>query len=117
MKLAPDYKTRPTARKHRIKILRVETVNESGFVSVKEVIRGEYWASVIPLSERLKTQYQTISVAATHTITVGGDVEVREKDVVDFKGRRFDVLTIKDPDENGRDKLIITQELRPEPKP
>lgn len=116
MKLTPDYKTRPTARKHRIHVLRVETQNVGGFIDKRETVAGEYWASVAPLSERMRTQYQTVSVLATHTITVGGDVDVREKDVILFKGRRFDIMTIKDPDESGRDKLIVTQELRPEPK-
>ena len=113
MRLTPEYKTRPSAREHRITVMREQSVNESGSNVVKPVPVGNYWASVAPLSERMRTQYQSISVAATHTITVGGKIDVKESDKIKFNGRDFDILTIKDADENRRDKVIITQEIRP----
>jgi head-tail adaptor len=61
----------------------------------------------------MRTQYHTISVLASHTITVSGSVDVKESDRIKFKDRNFEIMTIKDPEENGRDKLIITMETRP----
>jgi len=107
-----EYKSRPSARKHKIILLRDEKKNESGFIKTETKEHGPYWASVVPLSERLRTQYQSISVSATHTVTISGCITIYENDKIKFKNRILDILTIKDPDENGRDKIIITQEIR-----
>jgi len=113
MKLAPDYKSRASARKHRVKILRKQSIREGvHVVEVWEPIK-ECWASVMPLSERMRTQYQAISVVASHSITVAGSLDIMESDKIEFGSRRFDILTIRDAAENKRDKVIITQEIRP----
>jgi len=108
-----NQKSRPSARNKRVKIIRNFNVNESGFVSATTTEYGPFWASVQPLTERLRTQYQSISVSATHSITIDGSINVLESDKIKFNDRIFDILTIKDPDENGRDKVIITNEIRP----
>jgi SPP1 family predicted phage head-tail adaptor len=113
MKLTPDYKTRASARKHRIKILRSQQVNESGYTVDKWVTKRECWASVKPLSATMRDKYQTISVAASHKITISGAIDVLESDKIQFGARRFDIKTVEKPDENSRDKVIITQEIRP----
>jgi hypothetical protein len=55
-----------------------------------------------------------MNVRATHSITVDGRTDVQEKDKIKFgKERVFEILTIKQVDENDRDKVIITEEIRP----
>jgi head-tail adaptor len=113
MKPTHDNKGRSSENRYRIKVLRIETQNVGGFVETTGTIVGEHWAGVTELSERMRTQYQTISVLATHAITVGGKTDVRESDFILFNDRPFEIQTIKDMVDNGRYKLIITQEVRP----
>jgi len=113
MKLAPDYKTRASARKHRIELLRKRQKREGiNVVEVWEPVR-ECWASVKPLSATMRDKYQSISVMASHTITINGAIEVLESDKIQFGNSRFDIRTVERPDETRRDKVIITQEIRP----
>jgi len=111
--LQSNYKSRPSARRHRIEIWRVVRDNERGFVKDKSTKIAEVWASVEPISERLRVQYQSVSVAASHSITVDGSIDVKEIDKIKFGNREFDILTVKQVDEVKRDKIIISQEIRP----
>jgi|GEM_PF-1670066 len=113
MKLTPDYKTRASARKHRVKILRKQLIREGiHTVEVWEPIR-ECWASVKLLSATMRDKYQAISVVADHEITINGAIDVVESDKIQFGNRTFDIRTVDKPDETRRDKVIITQEIRP----
>jgi len=111
--LQKQFKSRSTARRHRIVIIRSVRKNECGYVSDVETEIGSYWASVTPISESLRIQYQSQSVQATHSITIDGKTDVLETDKIKFGNREFEILTIKQVDENDRDKVIITQEIRP----
>ncbi|GBU21077.1 hypothetical protein R80B4_00966 [Fibrobacteres bacterium R8-0-B4] len=109
-----ERKGRATERKRRITVLRVTRERtEGGFAEPSETRNGPYWASVEPISESLRVKYQSVSVNASHSVTVDGAADVIEGDVIEFAGRRFDVLTVRRVDEGRRDKIIITQEIRP----
>jgi len=110
--LQKTFKSRSTARRHRIAIIRTVRNNERGNVSNIDTEVGTYWASVTPISETLRIQYQSQSVAATHSITIDGRADVRETDKIKFGNRDFEILTIKQVDESDRDKIIITREIR-----
>lgn len=110
--LQNNFKSRSTARRHKIEVWRIIRTNERGYVADKDTKAATVWASVEPISERLRVQYQSISVNASHSITVGGNVDINEKDKIKFGNRTFDILTIKQVDEQDRDKIIITQEIR-----
>jgi len=110
--LQNNFKSRSSARRHRIEIWRVIRTNDRGYVEDKSQRIATVWASVEPISERLRVQYQTVSVAASHSITVDGSVAVLEADKIKFGERWFDILTVKQVDEGKRDKIIITQEIR-----
>jgi len=111
--LPRQFKTRSTARRYRVTIVRTTRENERGYVAdvVKPV--ATVWASVLPVSEQLRIQYQSQSVVATHIITVDGRTNVLETDKIKFGTREFEILTIKQVDENDRDKIIVTSEVRP----
>jgi len=112
--LQKDMVTRATSRRHVITIIRISRENVSGDVEVREDIVTKCWASVKPLSEAQRVKYQGISVMASHTISIDGAIDVREDtDLILFEGRRFEILTIRNVDEINRDKIIITQEIRP----
>jgi SPP1 family predicted phage head-tail adaptor len=114
MNLSKSFKSRATARRHRISIIRTVRTNERGVVKAVDEVVGTYWASVTPLTETLRIQYQTMNVRATHSITLDGRIDVQEKDKIKFgKDRIFEILTIKQVDENDRDMVIITEEIRP----
>ncbi len=84
-----------------------------GFATTTQTTGGPYWASVEPLSETQRVKFQSVSVEATHRITVDGSVEVDEGDKIEFDGREFDIITIQRAEEGRRDKIIITREIRP----
>jgi SPP1 family predicted phage head-tail adaptor len=107
------FKTNATNRKHRIAVIRTTRTNDRGVVKAVDEEIGTYWASVTPLTEQLRIQYQTMNVKATHAIGLDGSVKVEEKDKIKFGARFFDVLTIKRVDEVDRDLVIITEEIRP----
>ena len=111
--LSRGERSRSTDRRQKVMILRVVNANEDGYNAAQEKKLGPYWASVNPVSERLRVQYQSISVSASHAITIDGRIDVQESDKILFGERSFDILTIKNVDENYRDKVIITQEIRP----
>jgi len=111
--LQKQYKSRASSRRHVITVLRDTKKNEHGYLVTLANIIGSYWASVTPISETLRLQFQSQSVQATHSITVDGRVDVLESDKIKFGNRIFDILTIKQVDENDRDKIIITSEIRP----
>jgi len=111
--LQKDYKSRSTARKFRITIVRTDRQNERGYTKDTNTEIGTYWASIFPLSETLRLQFSTTNVLATHSISLDGRVKVDEKDKIKFGDRIFEILTIKRVDELGRDQVLITQEIRP----
>jgi head-tail adaptor len=113
MNRARNDSGRSTENRYRIKVLRIETRNVGGFVETTGTVIGEHWAGVTELSETLRTQYKTISVLATHAIVVGWKTDVKESDFILFNDRPFEIQTIKEMVDNGRYKLIITQEVRP----
>ena len=108
-----ESKSRSTERRHFITIERIRTENENGYTVEKKDTSQYVWASVETLSEKQRLDYQNISVAATHRIVVNGYVDVNESDVIKFNNREFEILTIRDVDERGIDKMIITKEIRP----
>jgi len=111
--LQRQYKSRSTARKHRISVIRTVRTNERGFVKDKSEVIGTYWASVIPLTEALRIQFETMKVTATHSISMDSNVDVKETDKLKLGNREFEILTIKRVDEGNRDLVIITEEIRP----
>lgn len=111
--LSQKFKSRSTARRHRIAVIRTIRTNDRGYVNDAETEIGTFWASVTPISEQLRIQYETMNVRATHSITVDGRTDVQETDKIKFGHREFEILTIKQVDENDRDKIIITEEIRP----
>jgi len=109
-----DKKGRSTERRHRITVLRVERGRAAGGYTEKSTApAGPYWASVESLTETQRVKYQSVSVDATHRITVDGAIEVDEGDMIEFDGRRFEVMTVRREEERRRDKVIFTQEIRP----
>ena len=111
--IQPQFKTRATSRRHRIEIWRIVRTNDRGYTSDTNTKIAEVWASVLPISEELRVKYQSVSVKASHSISVSGDVDVTEKDKIKFGQRNFEILTVKEVSEESRDKIIITQEIRP----
>jgi head-tail adaptor len=112
--LAQKFKSRSTARRHRISVIRTVRTNERGFVKDEAKVIGTYWASVTPLTEALRIQFETMKVTATHSISMDSNVDVKETDKLKLgSGREFDILTIKRVDEGNRDLVIITEEIRP----
>jgi len=109
-----DKKGRATERNRRITVLRVERERAAGGYTEKSTApSGPYWASVEALTETQRVKFQSVSVDATHRITVDGATEVNEGDLIEFEGRRFEVMTVRREEERRRDKVIITQEIRP----
>jgi len=113
--LQQNFKSRSTARRHRISVIRTVRTNERGFVKDEAKVIGTYWASVTPLTESLRIQFETMKVTATHSISMDSKVDVKETDKLklDNTGREFEILTIKRVDEGNRDLVIITEEIRP----
>lgn len=109
-----DTKSRSTERRHRITVLRITRGRASGGYTEKSTEpSAPYWASVEPLTETQRVKFQSVSVDATHRITVDAAIQVSEGDRIEFQGRQFDVMTVRNADEGRRDKVIITQEIRP----
>jgi SPP1 family predicted phage head-tail adaptor len=109
-----DNKGRSTERRQRITVLRVARERAAGgFTEKSTTPTGPYWASVEPLTESQRVKFQAVSVDATHRITLDGAIEVDEGDRIEFEGRQFEVMTVRRVDEGNRDKVIITQEIRP----
>jgi head-tail adaptor len=111
--LQNNYKSRSTSRRHKIEIWRKVRVNDRGYTDGKDTKIAEVWASVLPVSEELRVKYQGVSVAASHSLSIDGGVDVLETDKIKFGNRFFDVMIIKQVGEESRDKIIITQEIRP----
>ena len=109
-----DKKGRSTERRHRITVLHVERERAAGGYTEKSTApSGPYWASVESLTETQRVKFQSVSVDATHRITVDGAVDVNEGDRIEFEGRQFEVMTVRREEERRRDKVIFTQEIRP----
>jgi len=111
--LQKQFQSRATGRRYVISVIRPVRTNERGFVETVETEVGKFWASVTPISEQLRLQFQSQSVQATHSITVDGRADILESDKIKFGERLFDIQTIKQVDELDRDKIIITSEIRP----
>jgi len=106
-------KSRSTSRRHRIEIWRIVRTNDRGYTDGKDTKIAEVWASVFPVSEELRVKYQGVSVLASHSISVDGGVDILETDKIKLGNRFFDIQTIKEVNESSRDKIIVTQEIRP----
>jgi SPP1 family predicted phage head-tail adaptor len=107
-------KSRSTNRRHLITVQRItRTTNVDGDAVVAKSTIGPYWASVDPMNERQRVDYQTIGTECTHYIRCNGKLDIRETDNILFDGRVFEILTIVNLHEVDRDKLITTKELRP----
>ena len=107
-------KSRSTNRVHRITVRRITRTTTADGDSIPEVkIIGSYWASVDPIREEQRREYQTIGTECTHFIRCDAKIDIKETDEIIFKNRKFEILTIIDLHEMGRDKLITSKEIRP----
>jgi len=107
------FKTNATERKHRITVIRTTRTNDRGVVKAVNDEIGTYWASVKNLTEASRIMYQTSNVRATHVVSMDGRVDVQEADKLKLGARIFEILTIKQVDETDKEKVIITEEIRP----
>ena len=89
------------------------TTSADGDAIVSVTTQGPYWASIDPISERQRHEYQVINTECTHFVRCDARLDIRETDEISFKGRNFEILTIVDLHEYERDKLITTKEIRP----
>jgi SPP1 family predicted phage head-tail adaptor len=107
-------KSRSTERRHHIKVIRTVRSRDSGGFTISTITpSAPYWASVEPLSEKSRLDFQNVSVEASHRIVVDAAVVVEEGDKIEFNGREFLIKTIRRDSESRRDKILITEEIIP----
>ena len=107
-------KSRSSNRRHRITVERLTRVQDSdGYLVTEKETLGPYWASVNPVSEKQRTEYQGIGTECTHIVRCDAKLDILETDQIIFKNRVFEILTAINIHEIERDAVITTKEIRP----
>ena len=107
-------KSRSSNRRHRITVERLTRGQDAdGYLVVEKETLGPYWASVNPVSEKQRTEYQGIGTECTHIIRCDAKLGILETDQIVFKNRVFEILTAINIHEIERDAVITTKEIRP----
>jgi SPP1 family predicted phage head-tail adaptor len=89
------------------------TKDAGGFTVTAATPSGPYWASVEPLTEKSRLDFQNVSVSATHRVVIDGAVEADAGDKVGLDGREFLIKTVRREGERRRDKILLTEEIIP----
>ncbi len=100
--------------RHKIYIQGKQPVpdGEGGFIEGWVDLRPA-WAKVEAIQARQQYQFQSVSVEATHRITIHGEIEISEKNRIRYKKDRFfEIKTIEDIEERGIKKVITCREMR-----
>ena len=70
----------------------------------------EVWASIRPASERAQTIADQTAVTITHTVLVRYHPDVRVSYVINYGGRRLDIRTIRNFDEENKYLQLMCEE-------
>lgn len=106
-------KSNSTTRRHKLLVTRLERVNEGGFSKVARIEICEVWATLDPISERQRHEYQSISTEVTHVVRTSAKADILEKDELHWQGRVFEILTSINIQEIENERLITAKEIRP----
>lgn len=97
--------------RHRVTIQEAsETVTSAGERSKTWNDVATVWAAIEPLTGRERWQAQQVMATATHRVRMRyrGDVDVENRLV--YGSRVLDILQVINPDERGRELVIICAE-------
>lgn len=71
---------------------------------------NERWAKVEPLSGRELWNAAQVQANVTHRITMRGRVALTPKDTIEFRERRFEVVSATDVEERGIKTIVMAIE-------
>lgn len=108
-------KSLSTRLRHRLYVQTVTTTSDGeGGHSQSWADDRAVWASIDPIQARQRSEYESISVEATHLIRIRGEQSVSEENRIRFGTRTFEILTVENIQERGVVKVITCKELRGE---
>ena len=109
-----DVRFDPGLLRHRVAVERpVETPDGAGGATIAWEPVATIWARLDPVRASEKTIAAHLAAVATHKVTIRRREDVTGGMRILFRGRRFRILAVFDPDERGRYAVALTEEENP----